>query len=77
MIYVAITAGSKHGLIENLSMWNEALTVNGMKMNKSKIKQRKYLEERKEIQIRLDDQLVEQVSSSHYLECIQNRKKNR
>lgn len=64
---VAIIAGNEKALRENLEIWNQTLQNNSMKMNKSKTKVMVISKERKSLEIKIDNEHIEQVSSFQYL----------
>lgn len=64
---IAIIAGNEKDLKEKLNVWNEVLKNNGMKMNKSKTKVMVVSGEKKEIEVILDGEVIEQVSNFQYL----------
>lgn len=64
---IALITGSEGDLEENLRIWNEVLIKNGMKINRAKTKVMVAANERKEVNIILDNERIEQVSSFQYL----------
>jgi hypothetical protein len=64
---IAVMAGSEKDLQENLNVWNEVLKMHGMKINKSKTKVMVVSRERKEVQVSIDEEFLEQVNSVQYL----------
>lgn len=71
---IAIIARSEKDLEENINIWNKVLTENGMRLNKNKSKVMTINEERKEIHIRVERELLEQVDSFQYLGIILDQK---